>query len=128
MKAVTSSGNIRNHINEHGDISKARLLKYLELGEKAFKPEMITEYFEGWEQEQPSEVDFINKKGNTRWRIIDWKLRYEYSLNREIISENQVIERNQFKLPKTLDHFIGDALRAGIELTFKPEITEKYFK
>ncbi len=96
-----------------------------------FKPEMITEYFEGWIFcSVPMDKDndnYRNKAQHVRiWFYLesDWQRTMRVKVF-PVDKNKQVFD---FILPKTLDHFISDALRAGIELTFKPEITEKYFK
>lgn len=91
---------------------------------KPFKPGMITELFEGWINSSNSFNDKIYTlkheefvDGNTEWRLI-------FSRIHGVNYWNGL----SLHFPKTLDHFITDCQRAGIELTWKPEIEGKYFK
>jgi len=97
-----------------------------------FKPEMITEYFDGWSREKPSMVDYYTVKGNVRSRIILWLQNRRYTLIKELIENypaypQGVINKIEFMQPETLNDFIGDCIRVGIELNWKPEIAKKYF-
>lgn len=75
-----------------------------------FKPEMITELFEGWEG---YDGHYYYKKQ----AIFD----FGYT--------NYEIKSNiNWKIPRTLNDFISDCNRAGIELNWKPEIIKQYFQ
>jgi hypothetical protein len=83
-----------------------------------FKPEMITELFEGTKQ--------TIKDG--------WKWMYKSENNRAIYFAVNFTESHQYTIsgygwtkPQTLNDFISDCNRAGIELNWKPEIITKYF-
>lgn len=76
-----------------------------------FKPDMIVEYFEGWDKYSISYNDSLM---NNIWLCVDKK---HYYINRE-----------RLFLPQTLDQFITDCQRACIDLVWKESIEEKYFK
>lgn len=98
-----------------------------------FKPELITELFEGWEE---------------HFKQSDWSFMYFYYINNpykywqlgiknsneyylyyfKYVNGNSVITKNyDFYKPTTLDDFIRDCQRAGIELTFNKKTVAKYF-
>lgn len=87
-----------------------------------FKPELITELFEGWEYETNTFQDKIYKAISERFDDGDnyWFINF---LN------NKSTYWNGLSIPKplTLNDFISDCQRAGIELNWKPEIERKYF-
>lgn len=91
--------------------------EYLNLEEKAdalysqpFKPEMITELFEGWGQST-----ILRHYKNGKFEIICDGERIAYYTPSITVN----------KQPQTLNDFISDCQRAGIELTFKKEIEDK---
>jgi hypothetical protein len=84
---------------------------------QTFKPDMITEYFEGTEQ--------TIKDG--------WKWMYKSENNRAIYFAVNFTESHQYTIsgygwtkPQTLNDFISDCNHVGIRLTPKPAILQKY--
>lgn len=79
-----------------------------------FKPEMITELFE-------------NAKS-----LVCYNCRGTGELRKPLIKCPLCLGKGYYVGAglecKTLDQFISDCQRAGIELTWKPEIEQKYFK
>ena len=88
--------------NEDGDWD---ILKFYS---QPFKPELITELFEGWETK-----DFSLYKNDNSHRDIRFNdgITYNFELN-------DFIEENNY-YPRTLDDFINDCQRAGIELEWR---------
>lgn len=73
-----------------------------------FKPEMITELFEGWIINRLEQFANLDYKIN----IYDRKKQIEYNNGNYIY---------YFAKPRTLDDFINDCERAGIELQWKEQ-------
>lgn len=84
-----------------------------------FRPELITEYFMAWEV---FEDNFMKQ-----WRDKEGNYFEAYTVTYGFTSYKT---EQEMILPQanTLNDFISDCQRAGIELTFKPEIVERYFK
>lgn len=93
-----------------------------------FKPELITELFEGFYPTSDEDVFCINFetsnpafKGNAYNKVELFKgSHYEIS--------NVFAKLMRVDYPETLDNFISDCSRFGIELTFNQETVNKYFK
>ena len=116
MKAQTFlewfAGYIENHaLTNDGDLTNTALTfhKLKDFYSQPFKPELITELFEGW-------------KGECRIYFYDNKVSYEITIYVE--PGNNIYFG---ALPQTLNDFISDCNRAGSELEFKPEIVKEYF-
>lgn len=106
--------NYECYVNELGKVSVFYLTP--------FKPEMITELFEGWAEWFAEDKDFSYRSSEcfVIQGLNDWeKISMYDELSNASMSTN---------MPKTLNDLISDCQRAGIELTFKPEIVERYFK
>ena len=99
MKALTMSdinGFFSGYISDYHAI----------LNEK-FKPELITELFEGWKQFDSHYIDYRNE-------------RYEvWPANGYMFFRRDYFETTTFPLPKTLGDFILFCQYAGIELEYK---------
>lgn len=92
-----------------------------------FKPELITELFEGWEKY--SEDNYGNRGRIFLGNGIDG-ITYDrggYLLGKNGLAINEW-EMGVYINFATLNDFISDCQRAGIELTFKQEVINKYFK
>jgi len=87
-----------------------------------FKPEMITELFENASQSFLTLWVFSGKPNEEGYQNYNVELGHENYYYRcfGIV--------HKFPNPQTLNDFISDCQRAGIELTWKPEIINKYFK
>ena len=105
-----------------------------------FKPEMIAELFEGWASDGYQRYINTDDTDDKHFEFMicfeencpDY---YDLRINGEVLIQKEFdnwqkipSEILQHVRPTTLDHFISDCERAGIELTFKSEIVEKYFK
>jgi len=92
-----------------------------------FEPKMITGLFENVDVDDVGEVKGLNytiwEQDNSRFGHIACWTGDIYGIITH--TGNSHVE---FPKPLTLDHFISDCTRAGIELTFKKEIQDKYFK
>ncbi len=96
-----------------------------------FKPKMILEFFEGWERELPSQIDYV--KPNISWdiRVIDFSCKdfKEIVIKRyPVVKSVPICFHRSFPVPRTLDEFITDCARTPVELIWKQEIVDKYFK
>ena len=102
-----------------------------------FKPEMITELLEGWkENENEREYDACSETlvgrfyekinapydADIAFPMLDVSMDLTIMVN---CGEDWDGLKNSFIYPKTLNDFISDCQRAGIELTFKKEIEDK---
>jgi len=92
-----------------------------------FKPEMIAELFEGWTKGG----DFANQliefgDGHANHFSIEthWDINGDWSVAKYL----KHCSEHRTTAPITLDVFISDCQRAGIELEWKPEIVDKYFR
>ena len=92
-----------------------------------FKPEMITEYFEGWEDINNNEIYSHQNSNNTYFTVVMRGASYDYYF-KIYKNDNTELARHEFNNIQIIDNFISDCNRAGIKLTWKPEIVEKYFK
>jgi hypothetical protein len=93
--------------NESFEIKVANFLN------RPFKPEMITELFEGFTKNVEEGYTYKTQDGN------DFQLR---------LSQTMLVIYGHFSgLPSVIDQFISDCQRAGIELDWKPEIVKEYF-
>ena len=72
-----------------------------------FDPAMIEKYFKGWVKTK--DLSFIVMNGNNRI-LIGKKAIYE-DQGRDVFADNYL-----FPKPRTLNHFISDCKRAGIDL------------
>ena len=84
-----------------------------------FKPELITELFEGWEYDGILEENILNKDGSII-ETINFRnfSTNEYNDDISIYEEKGyiLIEGTGFIIPITLDDFIRDCQRIGLEL------------
>ncbi len=106
---------------------QVKLDKLIQFYSTPFKPEMITEYFEGWEKY--FEDDYKNRARIFLTNGVDG-ITYDrdfYLLGKNGLAVNEW-EMGDYIRFATLNDFISDCERAGIELTFKKEIADKYFK
>jgi len=80
-----------------------------------FKPEMIVELFEGWQEQE--DYNYINKDefGYCLIQCSDDESRWNYIKQRKTFAT----EYNGLYIPRTLDDFINDCQRAGIELIWR---------
>jgi len=116
MKAQTFlewfAGYIENHaLTNDGDLTNTALTfhKLKDFYSQPFKPELITELFEGWKYETDLyEGLYYNPKTS------------------KIIRRDGDVGLNTYA-PDTINDFISDCNRAGIELNWKPEIVKEYF-
>lgn len=96
-------------IGEHKLIDLYQISRFYS---QQFKPELITELFEGWSKYQDDVYfDMIN----------DTKI----TLDQNKVSGKQWIKYENncwYHLPETLNDFIRDCQRAGIELTWKVKV------
>ena len=137
-----------------------KIRKIMNFYSQSFRPEMITELFEGWEIRKRNEgigMDYttysiIKKNPNfyNEWRQSGFHvLETSYELEFLTDCDDYSIEPKEFYIdyqhqekgkqqysseyyhiliPQTLNDFISDCNRAGIELEWKPEIIKQYFK
>jgi len=99
-----------------------------------FKPEMITGLFDGWKideinTERAKTIEKIvlkkgndNKSKNREWAMIEYYHLIDTDEIKSIsygVLNNWIIDETRSKFPRTLDDFINDASRAGIELEWK---------
>lgn len=91
---------------EHGETVSSGLMerKITSFYSQPFKPEMITELFVGWER-KVTKVEYAMPSE-----------KFEYYTGVAFIP------------PVTLNDFISDCQRAGIELTWKPKIIKRHFE
>lgn len=104
-----------------------QLVKIYDFYSQPFKPELITELFEGWEKY--SEDNYGNRGRIFLGNGIDG-ITYDrggYLLGKNGLAINEW-EMGVYINFATLNDFISDCQRAGIELTFKQEVINKYFK
>ena len=99
----------------------------INLYSQPFKPEMITEYFEGWEDINNNEIYSHQNSNNTYFTVVMRGASYDYYF-KIYKNDNTELARHEFNNIQIIDNFISDCNRAGIKLTWKPEIVEKYFK
>ena len=90
---------------------------------QTFKPEMITELFEGWGLDKSVTYDFYLKKEG----IVITMPNRDDPANGDFIKYETIESEIGTTYPETLNDFISDCNRAGIELTWKPEIVKEYF-
>lgn len=83
-----------------------------------FRPELITELFEGF-------IDFEDKDNTFKLNGIQMNF---YEPREIFVIWLSWHNQKEFIIPSTLDRFISDCKEAEIKLTWKPEIAEKYFK
>jgi hypothetical protein len=104
--------------------------KFEDFYSQPFKPEMITELFEGWEiSEANSERSEYHEKINLRYgkKDKDWAMiEYWYSKDKKDffyisygILDCFLVKENKFLFPRTLDNFITDCQRTNIKLIWK---------
>lgn len=98
------------------DDAQDDLSKVHDFYSQPFKPEMIVECFEGWRMEV--DVCYRHDKADVSIVVFPYHLWMRVGMNTPIETHN----------PSTLDQFISDCQRAGIELVWKADIVEKYFK
>jgi hypothetical protein len=84
---------------------------------QSFRPEMITEYFEGWESRSHNSFIYHNIKNDCK-----------ISIGKIIIIYYGLKGTLDIYTPTTLNDLISDCQRAGITREWKPEIETKYFK
>lgn len=118
MKAKTFIEYWKSPITEVMSIHKA-----YDLLSRPFKPEDITELFEGWEKLQWAK-GLYQCKGKSQAYSQNGKMIYDkmgddFKLWRE---------RCQTITPNTINQFISDCTRSGIELFWKDSIVKEYFK
>lgn len=90
----------------------------------------IAELFEGWDKKEtkleyslPKEKFIYYSNGGVTINLWNIDGDEQPFIDRDVWNYNGII----FIPPKTLNDFISDCQRAGIELTWKPEIVNKYF-
>lgn len=107
-------GWIKSHYN-------TQAITAIDFYSQPFKPELITELFEGWVLAEYSKAEFGYFKTviNKHIAEIEFSEYYDDGLYQICCTKtDQIIPK-----PRTLDDFINDCQRAGIELQFK-EVTK----
>lgn len=94
-----------------------KLSEYEKFISKTFNPKMITELFEGFKQGVDTREHLI---GNFTIFVNDDDSSYPYT-----ITENEVYQASYFQ-PQTLNDFINDCQRAGIELEWSESALKQY--
>ena len=102
-----------------------RFEKLHKLYSQPFKPELIAELFHDW----------ITSYRTNKWKFSFTNRSSDYvdlpnpndPANGDCITYESKGGECNFIIPKTLNDFISDCQRAGIELNWKPEILIKYF-
>jgi hypothetical protein len=133
MKAITFLEWLNSNII-YERVQKYNLHEQINFYSQPFKPEMIVEFFEGWHKVGKGEIYYVDGCDQYYFQYeIDGK-KFTTSIEFFIAESAYTIDGDYYKrFPNkfntlTLDHFISDCQRAGIELTFKIEIINKYFK
>jgi hypothetical protein len=136
-KANTFLDHILSLPNNPSDVTKENckkrwtsIIRLAGLYEKEFKSAMIPAYFAGWEVSLLG--TFTSKSGSKEFKIVcfdfmekDKEISYRWeNVPKGIYQEGK---RTLLKMPSTLDQFISDCIRSGIELRWKDEIVENYF-
>ncbi len=83
-----------------------------------FKPEMITELFEGWGFQHIHTIGGIKISGK-RYRNLGYEIEVTFYDAQYYDIAQGVDDITDFIYPRTLDDFINDCARAGIELEWK---------
>lgn len=107
------------HISKHGQPALC-IQAYHELLSREFKPEMIIMLFEQWDKTKWAGGSLLYQIGDTSRFWIE-KNRAHYATR----EEGKMWDDKGFPIPNTVNDFICDCSRAGIELTFKPEVVNK---
>jgi ethanolamine utilization microcompartment shell protein EutS len=97
------------------------IARYAQFTSQPFKPELITELFEGWEliggiYTSSVQLDKINYKDKVYLLQFYWN---SWQINYRAKGEKYITQCKDNYLPKTLDRFICHCQDAGIELQFK---------
>lgn len=101
-------------------------IKVWQFYSQPFKPEMITELFEGWHRvlESKTRIHYANDITGIRF---DYFIHPLDTPKESLMSYSMKGQRYRINDNMTLNDFISDCQRAGIELTWKSEIEHKYF-
>lgn len=83
------------------------LYDYTDFYSQPFKPEMITEYFEGW------------NTTNGKFYFKDNSDKFEFGEDTQSSVKIVRFFPHSFFVPKTLSQFITNCIQAGIKLTWK---------
>jgi hypothetical protein len=99
------------------DIADSYDMSLLDFYSQPFKPELICEFFEGWKySEQDINFDFCIDSAKQ-------KILLSICINKYILintdSGTDYLDNTYLFYPRTLDDFINDANRAGIELVWR---------
>lgn len=95
------------------------LLEYQKFVSQPFRPEMIERLFEIIIREESGSKRYV------KFYIADVVITFKYRSDNSFFSY-YIIETDKFLFPKTLNDFISDCQRAGIDLEFKEEISRKF--
>lgn len=106
------------------DLSRAKFHMLVKFYSQPFRPELITELFEGWKKDETSYFKNAGQYCNGTYTIRTIGMQEITKLHTSF-TDGWMRYCDRWL---TLDHFISDCSRAGIELTFKKEIVEEYFK
>ncbi len=84
-----------------------------------FKPELITELFEGWTFQYVRTISGIKTSGK-RYRHLGYEIEVTFHDGSRYYDIAQGVDDiADFFYPRTLDDFINDVTRAGIELKWR---------
>ncbi len=86
-----------------------------------FQPELIEKYFEGWEKHKTF-VNTYNYSYQNKYLIKEASGIYSMLMNYKSIEDCIVLTT---LYPETLNDFIRDCQRAGIELTYKIKVRDE---
>ena len=107
-----------------------------------FKPDMITEFFDGWEygvvrDKTDEHGNYAIMEINQKFGDTDICFHFDsnstnlmtvfYNTDLKNRTDIKDWDEEEFYYPKTLNDFISDCNRAGIELVWREEIERKYF-
>lgn len=81
-----------------------------------FKPELITELFEGWEKSK--DTDIILSYSDKDY-IIFWQKSIPSIMNVDYKDNNKSLDIQEYWTPCRLNDFINDCQQAGIELEWR---------
>jgi len=117
------------------------LAKAINFYSRPFRPEMITEYFEGWEntKDKPMDTNYPKSYMGEKFENDEDIIHFNYMDNTVIYngvypnpSQSDPYKTSvkivQGENPESLNDFISDCQRAGIDLEFKPEIAKEFFE
>lgn len=84
--------------------------------DQSFKPEMITELFDGWEKSK--DTDIILSYSDKDY-IIFWQKSIPSIMNVDYKDNNKSLDIQEYWTPCRLNDFINDCQQAGIELEWR---------